>query len=294
MKVKLLEEMNLEELTDVYLCNRYGKDPVKCLDCQDNESCPAGKRAIELLNEMTSGDQKIPKWKKGVNANRNRARKKAEELSRMEDPVKYLVEVEGTTPHCAKERLRKYRENYPDLFPNAPVNTRSRSVNKRSSPIRPNKKDAERKADYEKAITYDRPANYYVEKYNLSYDAAWHRWKDAEKKFKTVTEETKKEETVMDETSLEEFLNTHKTDEQAEEPEEPDFITTANPFDTGSEPQNDEKPEEPALVMTEEMANPLKAMHEKLIRERDELREKLVWYNDTIRSFETVMDIMLN
>lgn len=286
MKVKLLENMNLEELTDVYLCNKYGKDPVKCLDCQDHESCPAGKRAIELLNEMTGGDQNIPKWKKGVNANRNRARKKAEELSRMEDPVKYLVEVEGSTPHCAKERLRKYRENYPDLFPNAPVNTRSRSVNKRSSPIRPNKKDAERKADYEKAITYDKPANYYVEKYGLSYDAAWHRWKGAEQKFGTITEENNKEETVMDEISLEEFLKNHET-EKTDEIEDPFDTDLYIPDYTKPEPE-----EHAGAIMVENPNDPLKAKYEKLIHEREELLTKIKRYDNALIAFETVMDIM--
>lgn len=291
MKVKLLENMTLEELTDVYLCNKYGKDPVKCLDCQDHESCPAGKRAIELLNEITGGDQKESKWKKAMDARKIKVRKVAEELSKMEDPIKYLIEVEGKTAHCARERMRKYREKYPDLFPNAPVNTRSRSVNKRSSPIRPNKKDAERKADYEKAITYEKPANYYVEKYGLSYDAAWHRWKDAEKKFKIVTEENNEEEKPMDEISLEEFLKNHEVDEPAEEPE---LVMTANPFDTEAEPQINKEPEEPAMVMTENPEDPLKAKYEKLIHERDELRKKLFWYDDVIRSFETVMDIMKN
>lgn len=272
MNVKLLENMNLDELKDIYLCNKYGKDPIKCLDCEEHEVCPAGKRAIELLNEMTAGDQKTKAWKKGVRTNQLKARKIAEELSRMEDPIKHLIEVEGTSVHCARERMRRYRIQYPDLFPDIQANTK---VNTRSYTSKKRKKNEERQADYEKAITYKKPVDYYMEKYNLSYDAAWHRWKDAEKKFKKVDEEFVKEEKTMDEISLEDFLKNH----------EPNVA-----IDIETEASTAVEPEPEKSEVSAECT--LKAKYEQLVREKEELVTKLAWYDNAIRSFDTVMDIL--
>ena len=262
MKVKMLEDLTLEELMDTYICNKYGKDPIKCLDCESHESCPAGKRAIELLNDMTES-KKQSKWEKGMHANAMKARLRAMELAKMDDPIKYLIEVEGLNTHTARERMRRYREKYPEAFGDG------QTINTRHYEEKKQKRDEERKADYDAAVASDNPINYYMKKYGLSYDAAWHRWKDAQKKFEKPKTENAKEDESMDEISLEEFLNAHESGEEAD--------------DEGA--TEDEHSED---VPTDS----IKAKYESLIRERDELLAKINWYNMAISSFETVMNIM--
>lgn len=268
MTVKMLDKLTLEELTETYICNKYGKDPIKCIDCDKHESCPAGKRAIELLNEMTEC-KKLTKQEKGALSIKLKARQKAAELIKMEDPIKYLVEVDGLKISAAQERMRKYKRRYPDLF-----------ENRSTAPLQTLESKTEvRKADYEAAKASGKPTNYYMEKYGLSYDAAWHRWKYEQKSFDTPIQNKEKEENVMnndseEEISLEDFLNQHETEEN-------------------TEPENKfEKAVDNEKIKGCKAYTKMGAKYEELICERDKLTEKLNWYNEAIRSFEMVMDIL--
>ena len=256
MTVKMLDKLTLEELTETYICNKYGKDPIKCIDCDKHESCPAGKRAIEQ--------------EKGALAIKLRARQKAAELNKMEDPIKYLMEVDGLNASAAKERMRKYRKRYPDLFEERLTATpRTAEAMKEA-----------RKADYDAAMASGKPVEYYMEKYGLSHDAAWQRWKYNHKRFQSVeTKDSDKEEEVMnndseEEISLEDFLNQHETEENTE------------PEDKIEKAVNNVK------IKGSKTFAKIDDKYAELICERDKLTEKLNWCNEAIRSFEMVMDIL--
>ena len=263
MTVKMLDKLTLEELTETYICNKYGKDPIKCIDCDKH-----GKRVIELLNEMTEC-KKLTNQEKGALSVKLKARQKAAEIIKMEDPIKYLVEVDGLKINAAQERMRKYKRRYPDLF-----------ENRSAAPLQTLESKTEvRKADYEAAKASEKPTNYYMEKYGLSYDAAWHRWKYDQKSFDTPIQNKEKEEKVMnndseEEISLEDFLNQHQKEEN-------------------TEPEGKmEKAENNVKLKDSKTFAKIDDKYTELICERDRLTERLNWCNEAIRSFEMVMDIL--
>ena len=104
-----IEELELDKLVDVYLCSKNGKDPTKCIDCVSLDECVAGKRAVELLEGATK-----PKFKPGENM-KVFARKRAEEASKADDAVIYMMEHYGNTREQAVLTIGRYRKSFPDL-----------------------------------------------------------------------------------------------------------------------------------------------------------------------------------
>ena len=113
-------EIGLDRLIDTYLCSKYGKDPTKCIDCPSLDGCPAGKRAVELLEEETASK---PKIKYGTDEGRkkagkimaDRARKNAEEASKVSNAVEFLMNKFGVSRVAATNRVSIYKKKYPDL-----------------------------------------------------------------------------------------------------------------------------------------------------------------------------------
>lgn len=270
MTVKTLDSLTLEELQDTYLCSKYGKDPIKCLDCEKHESCPAGKRAIEILNEMTEA-KKLSRWEKGAMTKSLQAKARAAEILKHEDPVKYL-ESQGLKRSAALERIRKYKKNYPDLF-GLPVTPKS-SQDRTKKTYR---KCDDMKSDYLEAIKLDKPANFYVEKYGINYDAAWHRWKDAEKKFKKEEEVTMNIEEA--EVSLEDFLKEVATDNEVE-------------AEHGQETPDIPKDNQDLIQSINAKYEEFLLKREKIKEELCSLEAKIEWYDIALRSFETTMNIL--
>jgi len=288
MTIKTLDDLTLEELTETYLCNKYGKDPIKCLDCEKHEDCLAGKRAIEILNEMT--DSTKSKWEKGGMAQHIKARHRAAELAKLDNPIEYLMKSEGINKRAARERMRKYRIKYPDLF-NSDVKPKLTTYQK---------KEEIRKADYEAACNSDSPIQYYMKKYDLSYDAAYQRLKyyvtkhnlPMPSKIESRATLTKKESIEdSEEISLEDFLNQHDCEE--EEDSNHEMNTTEEVIE--EEGKMEKNTENDCACTKEHCSNDrLRTKYEELLRERDELMAKIDRCNNAIRSFETVMDILEN
>lgn len=280
MTVKMLDKMTLEELTDTYLCNKYGKDPIKCLDCEKHEGCVAGRRAIEILNEMTEA-RKLSKWDKARLVRVDKARRRAVEVMKHEDPLKYLMEVEGVNIRAARERIRKYKMKYPDLFKAEDLVVQKRNTRKKEE-------ETSRKADYIEAAASENPIGFYMNKYGLKRDTAWHRWVYAKKQFeKIVQEEKNMANETEEEISLEDFLNQHKTDEKEVINEE------GKTFEPELDKIEDTYYSERKDAM--EKDGPKDALHTKyeaLILEREELLAKVEQYNEIIHSFEIVMDAL--
>lgn len=110
-------EIGLDRLIDTYLCSKYGKDPTKCIDCPSLDGCPAGKRAIEILEDATGPVKSdiAKKANKGTMAMAAKARMKAEELTKVDDAIEYLVEHYGNTRAMAFQTIHRYEKKYPDL-----------------------------------------------------------------------------------------------------------------------------------------------------------------------------------
>ena len=104
-------EMELDELRPM-LCQLHGQDPTCCMDCKGVDGCPAGKRAVELLEEYTRADKVEPAEPKQGGAMLRRARL----LADMEDPVTYLCEEQGKTYHHATELVRSCCKFYPEIM----------------------------------------------------------------------------------------------------------------------------------------------------------------------------------
>lgn len=284
MTVKTLDALTLEELTETYLCNKYGKDPIKCLDCEKHEDCLAGKRAIEILNEMT--DATKSKWENnGAMAQHIKARHRAAELVKLDDPIEYLMKSEGINKRTARERMRKYRMKYPDLF-NSDGKPKLTTYQKN---------EEIRKADYEAACDSGSPIQYYMKKYNLNYDAAYQRLKYYATKHnlpmpnKTESRASIKNELIEDaeEVSLVDFLNQHNCEEEEDSNYEMNTIEEEGKMEKNTE--ND------CVCTKEHCSNDrLRTKYEELLQERDELMAKIDRCNNAIRSFETVMDILDN
>lgn len=289
MMVKTLDSMSLEELADVYLCNKYGKDPIKCIDCEKHENCPPGKQAIKILNEMTEVKKPF-KGAKGSAANHLKARKRAEEILRHADPIRYLVEVEGLKKHVARERIRKYKKTYPDLFDPADLTAPSRYSQTYADEI---------KADYLEAIKLEKPANYYMEKYGIKYDAAYQRFKYAERKFGAEVKEMNTE----DEVSLDDFLKEFAVEVEPETEEE--NAETKKPIqeDLPAVKQDNDQSQSNIEIQNHEQAQGdtvhIRTKYEELLLEKKQIQEEIqtlnemvLRYEDIIRSFETVMSFL--
>ena len=110
-----IEELELDKLVDVYLCSKNGKDPTKCIDCASIDGCVAGKRAVELLEGATKPESKSAGPMKSGENMKILARKRAEEASKADDAVIYMMEHFGNNRKQAVLTIGRYRKSFPDL-----------------------------------------------------------------------------------------------------------------------------------------------------------------------------------
>ena len=117
MSVKTIDEMTLEEIVDTYICNKNAKDPLKCIDCEKFGSCIAGKRAVQIIEEMTGGEKKKQKPLTSGEIRRMKAREEFVKALNSGDPIRYFMEVCGSpTRHAAHQRFIMAKKRYPDLY----------------------------------------------------------------------------------------------------------------------------------------------------------------------------------
>ena len=129
-----IDTLGLDELVSTYLCSKYGKDPVKCIDCASREGCPAGKRVVDLLEEAT-GTKPSPVERPNNRQGKNMidmARKRAEGASKADDAVVYMMETYGNTRDQAVLTISRYRKKFPDLtFNYVPIRKGAHKVKKK-------------------------------------------------------------------------------------------------------------------------------------------------------------------
>lgn len=257
--VKTIDSMSLEELKGrAYICNKFGRDPVKCIDCNELSGCPVGKRVVEIIDEMT-GEKKLSKWEKGAMAKHAKSREIVKKAIESGNPIQYMMDVEGSPNiRAARERFRKARKNYPDLF-----NDEVKDV----TIVQVSSTNAEE--DWRKASTFDDPIRYYMDKYKIERPAAYQRWRYAKLKFGDIPVKTV-EESSEDEVTLEDFLKQHDM----------------NP------PKEEEKREEvPGNSFGDSSFD---KTYQDLIAQRDRLRMELQKVEDILKSFELVKGVIKN
>ena len=257
--VKTIDSMSLEELKGrAYICNKFGRDPVKCIDCDELTGCPVGKRVVEIIDEMT-GEKKLSKWEKGGmtrHAKNHEIMKKAIESG---NPIQYLMDTEGSPNiRAARERFRKAKLLYPDLFKNEVKDT---------TVTRIQSTDAEE--DFREASTFDDPVQYYMNKYKIKRPAAYQRWRYAKLRFSDIPVKTV-EESSEDEVTLEDFLKQHDAHSPKEEEKREEVLDNScgdSSFDK---------------------------TYQDLIAQRDRLRTELQKVEDILKSFDIVKEAIKN
>ena len=122
---KRIPQMDMDEVKNL-LCPLHGQDPIYCISCKGIKGCPAGQRAVYLLDQMT-GRADIPKKQKTeFPKDSPEALEFATKLAAMEDPITWLCE-QGASYHTAVERIRRYKSRYPDLMANVQIAGRGTS-----------------------------------------------------------------------------------------------------------------------------------------------------------------------
>lgn len=269
--VKTIDSMSLEELKGrAYICNKFGRDPVKCIDCNELSGCPVGKRVVEIIDEMT-GEKKISKWEKGAAVMRSRCHEIIKKAIASGNPVQYLIENEGS-PNIAsaRQRLHRAKERYPDLFEGYVKDT---TLKRRQGD--------DLKEDWKNASASSDPIKWYMDTYQIERPLAYQRWKYAKKKFGDIPAQAV-EETDEDEVTLEDFLKQH------------DMTTAEWNAKAGTAvditPKKDEKREE---VQDNSFGDSsFDKTYQDLIAQRDRLRMELQKVEDILKSFELVKGVI--
>lgn len=272
--VKTIDSMSLEELKGrAYICNKFGRDPVKCIDCNELSGCPVGKRVVEIIDEMT-GEKKLSKWEKGAATKHNKYHDIMKKAIESGNPIQYLMDIEGSPNiRAARERFRKAKLLYPDLFKNEVKDT---TVKRKSS--------ADPEEDFKNASACSDPVKWYMAKYQIDRSAAYQRWRYARLKFGDAATVKTIEESSEDEVTLEDFLKQHNMTaaEQNIEAETAVDIT----------PKEEEKKEE--VLGNSFGDSSFDKTYRDLIAQRDRLRMELHKVEDILKSFELVKGAIKN
>lgn len=260
--VKTIDSMSLEELKGrAYICNKFGRDPVKCIDCNELSGCLVGKRVVEIIDEMT-GEKKLSKWEKGGATKHEKHHEIIKKAIESGNPVRYLMDVEGSPNiRAARERLRKAKLLYPDLFENEVKDT---TIKKKTS--------ADLKEDWKNASAYSDPVKWYMEKYQIDQPAAYQRWRRAKLKFGDIPVPAV-EETDEDEVTLEDFLKQHD-------------MATAVDITLKEEEKREEGQDNSFGDSSFEKT------YQDLIAHRDRLRKDLQEVEDILKSFDLVKGVI--
>ena len=130
---KKIAAMGLGELKD-FACPKalqHKKDwYMTCVSCDGVDSCKAGRRVLEILENDTKPEEKVSQIDKfnakfsnvekpvvkGVNEKYALLGKEGYiKALQQPDPVAYLMKMNGTSLNGAKQRLYKWKQKYPDV-----------------------------------------------------------------------------------------------------------------------------------------------------------------------------------
>lgn len=269
MSARTIDSLGMEELVNTYLCSKYGKDPVKCIDCASLSGCPAGKRAVDILDEMTGGEKSLSAEQRNA-VRRIKVRLIAEEASRSGDPIGYLVKRYGMPRNKARARLVYYRKIFPDLDLSAKEVDYSHAHEDDK---------IEAMANYKAALQSGNPVQWYMKNLNLSAGTARQRLWYARKKY-SVSDDAPEEatkESAEEEISLADFISQHDGAVSIPEESECEQNVAADSESDGKIYIDDPK---------------LESVYKKLLLKQDKLYEEYRRYSEVITYFQIVMETM--
>ena len=257
MLCKQISDMNLDELVaSVYICNKHDHNPIKCIDCSNLVNCPGGKRAVEILDNMTSTG--MTTQRKSSITRHSQYRELVKKAIESGNPIKYFMEEEGApTNAAARIRLSRAKKSFPDLFGMEAVEKNRRG---------------HIEENYKKALESGNPIKWYMNTFGIQYDAAYQRFIYAKTKLSKNSNDVKAcenkptESEDEDDISLDDFLNQHDS-----------FLQISN--DENETKENDD------------FSSLLDAKYKKLLEERKALQKRIAWYDQAIESLDQVRKI---
>lgn len=273
-----IEQMGLAELKP-YLCMKNYQNPEKCKDCQGVKTCKAGQRAVLLLNEREV-KQVIDSGYKGKTMEQRReiARKKFVVAAAQDNPIEYVMKMDGNNRNAAREKLKHWAEMFPDIaeqyeFWNKLAGVCSKVLGHFRSG--PHKNTLSAIGRYKEAAAQSDPIAYVMEKYGWERKQALHNYSQWKSRYGKVEEEqeVKKEPEENDEVSVEEFLagiEEEVVDTVSKIEDEP-------PVQNVSEAEVSKVAPPPVIETNIDFYGELNVKYFELKNERDSLKARITW-----------------
>lgn len=273
-----IPQMNMAQLKP-FLCPLSGHDPYKCIGCKQIQTCIAGQRAVELMDQETMRKNDIaPK-------NRSDAVIKSMHLARQaaasNDPVGWIMENTGCNYKAARQKLLNWKKKFPDIMQKVKMSTKEETMSELW----------EQRANLKTAIMSGDPYEWYRKHSKMQRSRVEKIIENGMKKDPEVKELMAKYvngQPEEDEVTIEEFLN-----EFAEDPvEQPETAPEAIPEIAPEEiPVEQEKPveaEKKAVFKGTVIGIELNQKYAELHAERAELMARMKMLDEQIDALDTV------
>lgn len=260
-------EMDLNELKK-YLCMKNGQSPEKCDGCQSLSGCPAGQRAVVLLNE-----RELEKAKERADIKRNAnvsihdrreiARAKFIQAVNQPNMIQFMMETYGNSRNCARENLKQWAKKYPDeakkydfekKFAELTVRTVTSLVGSAAE------KQKAAKERYAEAASKPDPIAFCMEKYGITRAKAVHNYGQWKRRYGELKQE---EKTVNDEVSVEDFLK--EVENTTQDTQESEGDVSAVEMENGS------------AVKEMGFFGEIKNKFDELSKEKEKLMDRISW-----------------
>ena len=283
-----IEQMGLDELKQ-YLCMKNYQNPEKCKDCHGVKTCKAGQRAVLLLNEREVQQMTESSGRKGKTSEQMReiARKKFIVAAAQDDPIEYVMKMDGNNRNAAREKLKSWANKFPDITEQYDFWNKLAGVcQKKLGHFRdkPHKNTLDAIERYKEALVHKDPVAFVMKKYGWDRKKASHNFYQWKSRYGTVKEEPKVEQ---DEVSVEEFLKEVSTeDEEAVGTvQEEEIVEKAN--ETA-----DCTVEQPPVIATDKnFFGELFGKYSELMEERNALYERIAWIDKAIDALVTTAKV---
>lgn len=122
LEEKKIANMTLEELKPYACMKAVGHKNdwyMSCVSCPGLNGCSAGKRAVEILEATTKPEdinKPIDRFNNRLGKTKVAARKEFTDVLNKDDPIQYLMTSHNINRKAAKERIRVWVNNYPDIL----------------------------------------------------------------------------------------------------------------------------------------------------------------------------------
>lgn len=260
-------EMNLVELKK-YLCMKNGQNPEKCDGCPGVSGCPAGQRAIVLLNE-----RELERLKEEVDIKANKfvskakqreiAKKKFIQAVNQPDMIRFLMDTYGNSRNCARENLKHWAKIFPDVAKKYDFEKKFEGL---SNPIATKlsgsaaEKQRKAKESYAEAASKPDPIAFCMEKYGISRAKAVHNFGQWKRRYGEIKED---KTVVEDEISVEDFLK--EVENTTQDTQESEGDVSAVGMENGS------------AVKEMGFFGEIKNKFDELSKEKEKLMDRISW-----------------